>query len=392
MRVLLFLWFALTAFAERPYVLLISLDGFRSDYAQKYHAQNLLEMAEQGASAKGLIPSFPSLTFPNHITLVTGMYPEHHGIVGNNLYDPVRKQEFSMSAASTDGSWYKAKPLWVLAEQHGIRTACMFWPASDAEIDGVRPSAWFKYDGRVPNQKRVDQILTWLKLPEPQRPHFLTLYFDDVDSAGHTYGPDAPETGAAVQRVDALIGELRRGIAGSGLPVNIIVVADHGMQYAPELIALASFTDLSGVRVISGGPFALLYSPDAGTTERLYRDLHGKSPKFEVYRRMDVPEHLHYSADPRIGDLVVIVNEPVQLTVREQPGGHVSPGRHGFDPARFPTMRAIFVAAGPNIRRRARLGLVENTGVMPFIAKILNLKLPPGLDGTDKSFRRAYRP
>lgn len=390
MRLLLLLAFALTAFAERPYVLLISLDGFRNDYADKYQAKNLLALRAEGASAEGLIPSFPSLTFPNHISLVTGMYPEHHGIVANNLYDPDRKQEFSMSAASTDGSWYRAMPLWVLAEQQGIKTACMFWPASDAEIRGIRPSAWFKYDGNVPNQQRVDQILTWLKLPEAQRPHFLTLYFDDVDSAGHTYGPDAPETRAAVQRVDALIGTLRKGIAETGVPVNIIVVADHGMQYAPESIPLTTFTDLTGVRAISGGPFVLLYSPNSETTERLYRDLHGKSPKFDVYRRKDVPKHLHYSADPRIGDLVVIAKVPVQFTVNEGQG-KPSAGKHGFDPAKFPTMRAVFIAAGPNIRKGARFGLVENVAIMPFVAKILDVKLPLGLDGSGKTLGKAYR-
>ncbi len=178
----------------------------------------------------------------------------------------------------------------------------MFWPAADAEIDGVRPWAWFKYDSDVPNQSRVDQILGWLRSAPGRNVHFLTLYFDDVDSAGHTYGPDAPETGAAVQRVDALIGNLRKGIAAIGVPVNIIVVADHGMQLAPELVPLERFTDLTGVRAISGGPFALLYSPNPETTERLYRDLHGKSPKFEVYRRKDVPKHLHYSAGPRASE------------------------------------------------------------------------------------------
>jgi alkaline phosphatase D len=390
MRLLLLLTFAATALAQTPTVLLISLDGFRTDYAEKYHAKNLIAMRHEGASAE-LIPSFPSLTFPNHISLVTGMYPEHHGIVANTLYDPARQQEFSMSAASTDGTWYRAAPLWVLAEKQGIRSACMFWPASDAEIDGTRPWAWFKYDSAIPNQQRIEQILTWLKLPEAQRPHLLTLYFDDADEAGHKYGPDSPETAAAVQRLDEQLGALRKGIAETGVPVNIVIVADHGMQYAPDSIALDRLTDLTGVRAISGGPFVLLYSPNPETTNRIYRDLHGKSPKFEIYRRQNLPKHLHYSTDPRIGDLVVIAKAPIQLTVTEQ---HNPPniGKHGFDPAHFPTMRAIFVAVGPNIRPGVTLGPVPNIDVMPFLATILHITLPQNLDGSAKPFRKAYQP
>src|ERR1700686_1167950 len=117
----------------KHYVVLVSLDGFRYDYATKYGAKNLLAMATRGASApEGMIPSYPSVTFPNHYSIVTGLYPDHHGIVGNTFYDPARKQSYSYTNPKTtgDGSWYNGTPLWVLAEKQGMRAASFFWPTS----------------------------------------------------------------------------------------------------------------------------------------------------------------------------------------------------------------------------------------------------------------------
>src|SRR5580698_10942430 len=217
----------------KHYVVLVSLDGFRYDYPKLYDAKNILELASTGASApEGMIPSFPSVTFPNHYAIVTGLYPEHHGIVENTFYDPSRDQTYAINKpeAVTDGTWYGGTPLWVLAEQQGMRSACFFWPGSEADIQGVRPTYYMKYDQKYPNDKRVDQVLAWLKLPAEQRPHFITLYMSDVDGAGHSHGPDSPEVAEAVARVDKEIGKLAAGVAETKLPVDIVVLADHGME------------------------------------------------------------------------------------------------------------------------------------------------------------------
>src|SRR6202166_2163447 len=202
----------------KHYVVLVSLDGFRYDYAAKYGEKNLLAMAQRGARAPdGMIPSYPSVTFPNHYTIVTGLYPDHHGIVANSFYDPSRKESYSYTNPKTtgDGSWYGGTPLWVLAEKQGMRAASFFWPTSDAEIQGKRPSYYLApYDDNFPDEKRVEQVLVWLQLPPEKRPHFITLYYPDTDHAGHTYGPDAAETGEAVPRVDEMMGKLWDGIAG----------------------------------------------------------------------------------------------------------------------------------------------------------------------------------
>ena len=218
----------------KHYVVLVSLDGFRYDYATKYGAKNLLAMAARGASAPdGMIPSFPSVTFPNHYTIVTGLYPDHHGIVGNTFYDPARKETYTLTDPKTtgDGSWYGGTPLWVLAEQQGMRAACFYWPTSDAEIQGKRPSYYLAaYDDKFPDEKRVEQVLAWLQLPPEKRPHFITLYFENTDDSRPRLRPDAPETAEAVRHVDEMIGKLSEGIAASGLPVDLIVVSDHGME------------------------------------------------------------------------------------------------------------------------------------------------------------------
>ncbi|MGA9800549.1 MAG: ectonucleotide pyrophosphatase/phosphodiesterase [Terriglobales bacterium] len=364
---------------SKPYVILVSLDGFRYDYAKKYHANHLLALAAQGASApEGMLPSFPSITFPNHYTIVTGLYPGHHGIVANSFYDPDRKAVYSYhdAKAIADGTWYGGTPLWVLAEQQGMRSASFFWVGSEADIQGVRPSYYLKFDASFPNEKRVEQVLSWLHLPPPQRPHFITLYFSDSDSAGHEYGPDSPQVAAAVHELDAEIGRLVDGIKESRLRVDLIVVADHGMVKVdgPPIhldnygLNLASFSPIIG---------SLLYPKSEDDAQKAYEALRGKSDKFVVYRRAQVPVALHFDNNPRVGDPVVIPTGPYYISA----GGasvtteHPPVGMHGYDVKTMPEMRAIFVAVGPDLRPGVALNPFENVNIYPLIAKILGLDI-----------------
>jgi alkaline phosphatase D len=375
---------------QRPYVVLVSLDGFRYDYAEKYHATHLLEIAKAGAAAEAMIPSFPTITFPNHVSIVTGQYPGHHGLVANSFWDPLRKQLYNMHDSAADGAWYRYKPLWVVAEEQKVKAASMFWPTADAEIGGVRPSYWLKYDGGFPNEKRVAKVLEWLKFPEADRPHFITVYFSDTDSAGHKYGPDAHETGQAVAEVDKMVGKLWAGIQQIPLPINLIVVSDHGMQNVNGVVNLSGFADMSKVRVVSEGPMLLLYSPNPETTEKMYSKLKGRSPKFDVYRRQETPERWHYRDSQRIGDLVVYVRGGC-VAVTGMQNRPPARGNHGFDVQEFKTMDAIFYAAGPNVRPGVELKPFENVNVFPFITRILGLENPPGLDGAFSVLENAYR-
>jgi predicted AlkP superfamily pyrophosphatase or phosphodiesterase len=378
----------------KHYVILISLDGFRYDYPRRYGASHLLQLGFKGASApEGMYPAYPSLTFPNHISIITGLYPEHHGIVANSFWDPTREQTYvyTQTQSNSDGSWYGGTPLWVLAEQQGMRSACLFWPGSEAEIQGKRPSYYLHFDEKLDDEKRVDQIVAWLKLPPELRPHFITLYYSNVDHAGHNYGPDSDEVRAAVHHVDTMIGDLLTKIAPLHLPVDFVVVADHGMvtlQGGP--VILSGFADLSDFHTEG----SILYpKPDADVQETYEEFLAHPDPRFKVYRRVDVPAYLHFDANPREGDPVIVPNGPFTLRAHasaSEEGEKNHRGGHGFNPRTMPEMKAIFFAAGPDIRPGVQLKPFENVNIYPFLAEILGL-MPPAVDGTLDVLRPALK-
>jgi len=373
----------------KPYVILVSLDGFRYDYAKRYHADHLLALAIHGASApEGMLPAYPSITFPNHYTIITGLYPEHHGIVANSFYDPGRKQTYSYhnSKAVADGSWYGGTPLWVLAEQQGMRSASFYWVGSEADILGVRPSYYLKFDGSFPNGKRVDQVLAWLHLPPELRPHFITLYFSDTDTAGHQYGPESPQVADAVHELDGEIGRLVDGIKESKLAVDLIVLADHGMakiEGPPVQLTQYGLNRESFAPIIG----SILYARSEDDAQAAFEALRGKSDKFRVYRRAQVPAYLHFDSNPREGDPVIVPTGPYLIDTGATTGAqeHAPVGMHGYDATHMPEMKAIFFAEGPDIRPGVVLEPFENVNVYPLIAKILglditNLKMGP-IDG-----------
>jgi predicted AlkP superfamily pyrophosphatase or phosphodiesterase len=359
----------------KHYVILISFDGFRYDYAQRYQTQNILALETKGAWApEGMIPAFPSVTYPNHYTLVTGLYPGHHGIVQNEFYDPQRGESYRYTdpKSANDGTWYGGTPLWVLAEQQGMRSASIFWPASAANIQGVLPTYYMKYDDKFTNDMRMQRALEWLRLPADQRPHFITLYFGDVDHYGHKYGPDSPELINTVHELDSELGRLMQGLKTINLPVDVIVVADHGMaQVPPKWIELDQRgLDVSLLEKYWG---TLLYAKTEEGAKKIYEELQ-PGPEYKVYRHADLPERLHLSMNPRIGDPVIYPLGPYAIHVNNNPKYPApDPGAHGFDPAVVPEMKALFVAAGPEIRANLKVPSFENVNIYPLIAHMLGL-------------------
>lgn len=363
----------------KPYVVLVSLDGFRYDYAARYGATNLQALATEGASAsEGMIPVYPSLTFPNHYSIVTGLYPEHHGIVAMSFYDPDSKKRYAYNdpVAETDGTWYRGVPLWSLAEQQGMRSACFFWPGSEAHIAGKRPSYYLHFDDHFPDNARIEQVIAWLRLPPDQRPHFITLYYSNVDHAGHEFGPDSQQTADAVRHVDKLVGSLWEALKAINLRVDLFVVSDHGMENIQgNWINLEQFVDLSGFRTEG----MLLYPDSDKAAQRAFDQLKGASDKFAVYRRKDVPKDLHYDENDRVGDPVIVPRGPYAIRARApNPSDTVpkSKGGHGYDPKQMKTMRAIFYAVGPDIRPGVKLASFENVNIFPLIVRILGLNEP----------------
>ncbi len=367
------------------YVVLVSLDGFRWDYARRDNATHLLALGKQGVWApEGMLPSYPSLTFPNHFTIVTGLYPEHHGLVANGFYDETKHARYAIydPKAVTDGSWYSGVPLWSLAESQGMRSACFFWPGSEAKIAGYLPTYYLHFDDKIDDEARIAQILEWLKLPADVRPHFITLYYSEPDHEGHEFGPDAPQTHAAVHKVDDLIGKLKAGLDATGLPIDLVVVSDHGMiKEKGGWINLDDLTNLAGLDTAG----SLIYPNNEGDADRIYAQLKHASPDFTVYRRKNVPADLHYSENPREGDPVIIPTGPYAIRAHGpadgKPDHAPTVGMHGLDPHVFPEMKASFFAAGPDILPGKTVMPFENVNLYPWLAHMLGLA-PPKTDGS----------
>ena len=373
---------------DKPYLVLVSFDGFRPDYLDRYDTPSFDRVAARGVAAEALVSVYPSLTFPAHYSIATGLHPERHGLVGNRFYDPARGAQYDYRDRATveDGTWYGGEPIWVTAETQGMVTAAMLFVGTEADIGGVRPTFWTRYSDRGTHRERVDQVLDWLALPPERRPHLVTLYFSSVDGAGHRYGPASPAVADAVERVDADLGRLLDGIDAlpHGVAVSVVLVSDHGMAAArPDgMIDLGAVADLRGVRVVVSGPGANLFVAGGAARARALRDdvndgTGGGLAGGRAYLRHEVPAALRYRADPRIGDVVVVADPGFMFDL----GGSPPPaGMHGWDP-RHPDMHGIFLAAGPDIRPGQRIGPLGSVHLYPFLVRLLRLAPNPGVDG-----------
>ena len=365
-------------------LLLISIDGYRADYIERGLSPRLAALADTGVRALALKPAFPTLTFPNHYTIVTGLYPDHHGIVGNRMLDPRSGKRFiySDAASATDPYWWGGEPLWVGVERQGKHAFTMFWPGSDVAIDGVRPEYWKAFDKNLSADARVDQVLAWLDLPSSQRPDFITLYFEQVDHTGHDYGPDSAEVNAALRDIDAALGRLLDGLKQRGLAdsANVVVVSDHGMTSsgADKVIALDDVVAVSDVDVVNSGVLTGI-APKAGHEAEVEQALLAPHAHMTCRRKSEMPARLHYGTNPRIPPLLCLADNGWIISTREQlarPDHEVQKGEHGYDND-DPLMRALFVAHGPAFQHGMVVPEFDNVDIYPLLAKILGIKPAP---------------
>lgn len=374
---------------QAPTVILISIDGFRYDYLEKYGPPELSKLAREGVRAKWMTPSFPTKTFPNHYTIATGLYPENHGIIENNIWDFGTTFSLGKVAEVQNPRWWLGEPIWVTAEKQGQRAAAFFWPGTDAEIAGKRPTFWKTYDGSIPNEARVEQVLKWLDLPRDERPTFYTLYFSDVDDAGHAYSPDSAETRTAILKVDKNIQALIDGLRARGIDqaVNVIIVSDHGMAaVGPEnAVVLDEFIDLGKTeRILWTGEIVQIF-PKKGAEANLAVGL--RSVKHATcWQKEEIPARLHYRASPRIAPIVCSAEEGWFMTSRERYEARKARadfrrirGAHGYDNS-LESMRAIFIARGEAFKTNFVSEPFSNVHVYELMCKILNLK-PAKNDG-----------
>lgn len=361
----------------------------RWDYLDRGLTPNLSRLAREGVRAEAMVPVFPTKTFPNHYTMVTGRFPAGHGIVGNVLTAPDIGGRLSLfdPAAVRDARFYLAEPIWVTSERQRRRTAPLFWPGSYAPIGGVLPSYSLPYDDEMPDTAKIAWMLERLELPPEERPVFLTLYFSLVDDAGHTYGPDAPATDSAIVAADGLIGRVMAGLEGIGRgDVNVIVVSDHGMApTGPDrVIWLDEYVAEDAMEVDERNTLLTAW-PASGLEDSVHRALR-RAPHLAVYRRDELPGHLRLEG-PRIAPIVALADEGWTISRRtaKEPAPNIIRGNHGYDDA-LPSMGAIFLARGPAFRRGVRVSPFRNVHLYPLMAHVLRIE-PLESDGSLDSLR-----
>lgn len=378
-------------------VILVSIDGMRNDYTERGITPTLKAMEAAGTRAAFLRPSYPSITFPNHYTLVTGKRPDHHGVIANFMRDPtIPGVKFSMFDRNTVGDerwWNDGKPLWTSVREAGGRAAAMFWVGSEAPVHGARPEYWRPFDITVTSADRVAQVLAWTDLPATERPHFITLYFDVVDTAGHEFGPDSPQVNAAIAEVDTVLGQLMAGLRERGLDetAHVVIAADHGMYpTTPQKeIYLDDYIDASQIELNWSGAYASFDPVEGGQAEAA--KLLGKHERFECMTRDNIPARFEYGSHRRVPLYHCFVEPGWQLTTREalKRKGHRLHGEHGYDNT-LPEMQSPFIVLGPRIKAGHRIDGIDNVDVHPLLSRLIGLGSLPS-DGTIDHTLDAFR-
>jgi predicted AlkP superfamily pyrophosphatase or phosphodiesterase len=376
--------------AELSVVILLSLDGVRHDYLDRDALPAFARVAREGLRADGILPVFPSSTFPNHVSLATCASPDRHGIVANSFLD----RERGLFDYENDASWIQAEPLWAAAERQGVRAATFFWVGSETPWEGVGAThRKAPFDTSVPDDEKVDQILAWLDLPAAERPRLVMSWWHGADEAGHAHGPDAPEVHEAMKEQDRELGRLLAGLDARSAwgTTTLLLVSDHGMTALSESLDPLDVLGEQGIegRFVSGGPFGHLFLDDPARAAEAAAALDAL-PQVEAWTAAALPERFHYRHPTRIGDVFVLAEPPLRLgggstllDLRFALGSLLgrTQGAHGYDPARHPEMRGIFLAAGRGVPAGVRSGDVRALDVAPTAARLLGIEPPRGCEG-----------
>lgn len=373
---------------KRPVVLLISSDGFRFGYQFKTFTPSITRLISNGTEAEtGLIPVFPSLTFPNHYSIATGLYPAYHGIINNHFLDPISGDQFFMG--SHDPKWWLGEPIWETVVKNGLKASTYFWPGSE-----VNKGIWdcplkycLHYNDSVPFEKRVDFVLKYFDLPSDDIPDFMTLYFEDPDHQGHKVGSDDPEITKAVSRIDNMIGRLISGLEQRGVfeDVTIIMVGDHGMVGTCDkklifLDDLAPWIEIPESWVITHTP-VLTIRPSSGNVpsdvvakmnEGLSSGKVVNGENLRMYLKEDLPSRLHYASSDRIPPIIGLIGEGFKVEKKKTKHQECG-GSHGYDNSFF-SMRSIFIGHGPQFARGRKIPSFENVEIYNLITSILKIK------------------
>jgi len=374
---------------DKPYLLLVSIDGFRWDFADLQDTPAIDRIAENGLKAEALQPVFPTLTFPSHFSIATGVRPASHGIVANEFpnEDGSRWYQYKDRSSVQDGQWYLTEPIWVTAEKQGMVSAAYFFVGTEADVAGIRPSHWRAFDAAISGEERVAQVLSWLSEPPETRPHLITLYFEDVDEYTHWNGPGSPESLEAIRRVDAQLQLLLDGIGKlpHGNEVYVLLVSDHGQaSYNPDepTLVLDRIIDLEGTRSVDGGPYVFIHfeEGDVNRAERMRDVINGYWTCGRALLPTQAPAGWKMGTSARYPDLIVLAEPGCSVLSTADKQNKITPGDHGWSPE-MPEMRGIFYAMGPRIPPGLQIGVVQATDVYPLMLSILGLRAPHPMEG-----------
>ncbi|XP_035241160.1 ectonucleotide pyrophosphatase/phosphodiesterase family member 3 [Anguilla anguilla] len=387
-------------FSRQP-LLLISLDGFRAEYLSTW--SQLIPVLDKlkncGTHAPYMQAVFPSLTFPNHYTIATGLFSESHGLVDNSMYDPVFNASFSLSnSEKSNPRWYQGQPIWLTAMYQGLKSGTFFWPGSDVKVNGSFPDIYMDYNGKTPFEERVFTVLRWLRLPDKERPDFFTLYLEEPDKSGHNDGPVSGRVILAIQEVDRIIGQLMNGLKQMGLHqcINIIIVADHGMEdtscdrveYLQNMIG-----DVRDLYVYQGA-FGRIRSIDTHLqldSASLVANMTCTKPDQQIkpYLKPHLPKRFHYAANRRIEDVNVLVNAKWLFARYKGSLSYCAGGTHGYDND-IESMQAMFLSFGPKFLYKTQVDPFSNIELYNLMCDVLEITPAPN-NGSHGSLNHLLR-
>ncbi len=402
--VLFFLVISFVSFAEKPTVILISIDGFAHQYLNKFKPKNILAFAEQGTSIE-LSPVYPSKTFPNHLSIVTGVYPAKHGIVHNRFLRPELQKIYTLGAGRNNSAWVTSAPIWTIAEQQGIKTAIYFWPESEVKFNGLLPTYNKPYNKTTSNKTRFNQMIDWLKLPKEKRPEFILSYFSLVDTAGHKYKRDSKELEQSITKIDTLFGQfLIRLKEEIPLDINIILVSDHGMTSTgmkhainENMIIEQAISQEKGVTVVNGQTQLYIYfdqklitkTKQVSIINKLKLNQQGKNTFYQVYQKGMYPTHWHFNEDVSVIPDVIVNALPPTIFIKKD---YSIAGTHGYDAKGNDDLTAIFIASGINIHKGKKINAFENIHIFPFLSKLLAFEGENNIDGEFSVLSSLFKP
>lgn len=369
---------------SKPYVIVVSFDAFRWDYLNRGLTPNLENIRKNGVSALSLRPSYPSKTFPNHLSIITGMYPAHHGIIANSMFDPYKKTSYKMSDSNSvrDAKWYQGEAFWETAERQGIISASYFWPGSEVLLSYRHPTYFEAYEHKKPYTDRVDGVIKWLQLPSEKRPHFYTLYMHETDDAGHEYGPDSPEINEAIKKLDGIAGYLLNKLEEIKMKdsVNIIFLSDHGMTSVSKerSVNIEQIAVSPKCRFSDAGPI-MFVTPEKENLKSVYEKLKANESHYKVYYRDEIPEYYHFNDNPLISPIVVMADMGWSVVTSKRSEWE-SKGNHGYDNMQL-DMHGIFLATGPDFKSHFQTGTVWNIDIYPLLCKLFDIYPRANIDG-----------